>query len=244
MASGTAAAVKPDLTGPQSNAQQLNMSADSGSDAPAAASIPAASIKVSVLGQATHLPPVAGPSPTQQIADRITAEVSSASNASSETAAGAAGSQAATSSVKILNLQLEPENLGRVTVQLRLTGTGLELQVQAASAETMRMIADDKDLLVGKLRASGYSVDALVVKAGELEVAPGQNGLGAGGDSTNQTSSQANPQTTSLGASLDGEPSGNDRSSTQGDRAQPQAPTLEQAQDVRAGRGAGGDLYI
>ena len=44
------------------------------------------------------------------------------------------------SRVQILILQLEPQNLGKVTVKMRLTGAKLELQVEAGAA-TMSVTA-------------------------------------------------------------------------------------------------------
>jgi len=219
----------------------------------------AAPVKIAVLDQQTHYPSAASLSPTQQIIDRIAADFSLAAVSSSETAAaaqsngaasvaGAGGSQPARSSVKTLDLQLEPESLGRVTVQLRLSGARLELQVAAANPQTMRMIGDDKDLLVGKLHAAGYSVDVLVIKAGDGSGAMGQSGFGAGqggsDQSAGQASSQASPQAPSAGASQYGERSANDRSSTQRDHEQPQGSTLDDVQAGLGGRGAGGDLYV
>ncbi|WOJ88651.1 flagellar hook-length control protein FliK [Methylocapsa polymorpha] len=234
-------------------AQQASASSD-----PGANFSNAAPVKITILDQHTHYPPAAGLSPTQQIIDRIAADFSPTAISSSMTAAaqsngaagmaGAGGSQPATSSVKTLDLQLEPESLGRVTIQLRLSGARLELQVVAANPQTMRMIGDDKDLLVGRLHAAGYSVDALVVKAGDGPGATGQSGFGAGqggsDQSAGQANSQASPQAPTPGASQYGERSANDRSSTQRDREQPQSSTSDDLPDSLGRRAAGGDLYV
>jgi Flagellar hook-length control protein FliK len=60
---------------------------------------------------------------------------------------------------QILHLQLEPEKLGKVIVKMRLSGSKLELQVDAERPETMRLIGDDKTLLSDRLQSAGYAID-------------------------------------------------------------------------------------
>ncbi len=131
-----------------------------------------------------------------------------------------------------------------MTIRLRLSGTSLELHVEAANPQTMRMIADDQDQFVGKLRASGYSVDAVVVKVGELQAVQGQGGSSAAQGGGDQSATQANPQAPQPGELQYGERSANDRSSTQRDRAELQRPASGETPDNRDGRLAGGDLYV
>ena len=151
-------------------------------------------IKVALVDQQTHLPPVVDASPIRQIADRIAGEAGSAFASSAEGAepgassnsalpvGGAAAralSQAPPSVVRSLNLQLEPESLGAVTIRMRLSGARLAVQVEAANADTMRLIGGDKDRLAERLQSSGYAMDSLVVKIAESQTVQMQHGHGA-----------------------------------------------------------------
>lgn len=228
---------------------QAKLSSDLASDVTAPARI-----KVAVLGQQTHFPPANGLSPMRQLADWVAAEANSAAAALSEAAAaGSSGgpigamddarSQALASPVKILNLQLEPESLGSVTIRLRLSGTGLDLQVEAARPETMRLLSADKDLLANKLRSSGYSMDTLVIKVVEQQSAQTPGGFGAGHGGS-QSTAQANAQAPSSAASQDRGSSANDRSPAQKDRGLSRAPAVENVPDGSGARNVGGAVYL
>jgi chemotaxis protein MotD len=60
-------------------------------------------------------------------------------------------------------LALEPDNLGTVTIRMRLVDSGLELKVEAENSETAAKIENDKSSLSDKLRSMGYTVDSVVV---------------------------------------------------------------------------------
>ena len=97
--------------------------------------------------------------------------------------------------VRVLNLQLEPENLGRVIVKLRLSGPRLTLQVDAERPDTLRLIGDDEKLLSERLKSAGYAIESLAIRTVDShasnfgqEAAAGssqkQNGSNADGGST------------------------------------------------------------
>lgn len=94
------------------------------------------------------------------------------------------------SSVQTLRLQLDPETLGKVTVRMRLSGTRLDLEVEADELETVRLIGKDKGLLSGKLRSAGYALDGLVIKLADAPQAKPAARLMP--DSQDQLTSQAN----------------------------------------------------
>ena len=65
--------------------------------------------------------------------------------------------------VRIMELALSPEGLGKVTVRLRLTSDGLEVRVRAADAGTAALLQQDKAQLAGILREFGCSEDRMEV---------------------------------------------------------------------------------
>ncbi len=136
------------------------------------------------------------------------------------------------SRVQILHLQLEPENLGKVTVKMRLTGPRLELQVAAERPETVRLIGNDKELLSRKLQSAGYAVGTLVIQTADSQ-AP-QPGQATGtGTSQQQHADHAN-----------GGPTAHDRPSMREDKSHSHPILEDDTKDAHRIRAADGELYL
>ncbi|WP_198017186.1 flagellar hook-length control protein FliK [Methylocapsa acidiphila] len=219
-----------------------------------ASSPSAQSIKATVLGQQTHYPPVAGLSPTQQILDCIAGEPIPGAEAADDAAgpaqtSGAVAATPVTSSVRILDLKLEPDNLGSVTLRLRLAGTQLNLQVEATTPQALRLIDEDKDMLLGKLRASGYSIDALVVKAAQSLTAQGLSASGAAHNAsespTPRVEAPSDPRAQTSGAPQYGEGQSDDHSAPRQDKSRRSGSASDAFPDDRGfGHSNGGDIFI
>ncbi|MEH3147646.1 MAG: flagellar hook-length control protein FliK [Methylobacterium frigidaeris] len=106
-------------------------------------------------------PPVAGASPAlpSGTLSRITGAIAAAVPAPA--AAGTAG----TGPLRILTLRLTPDDLGTVTVRMRLKEGRLELALHPSRAETADLLRKDATLLSGLLREAGYEPDAITVQA-------------------------------------------------------------------------------
>jgi Flagellar hook-length control protein FliK len=140
-------------------------------------------IKVTALSTATHFAPVARLSPVQQISDALAASIPSLSGGRNGAgAASAAGpgsnagssfqaaadslSQAAQSSggaIKTLNLELQPETLGQVTIKLSMSDNGLAVQLEAAHQQTADLLDKDRQALTQKLTQAGYTIASVEV---------------------------------------------------------------------------------
>jgi flagellar hook-length control protein FliK len=132
--------------------------------------------------------------------------------------------------VQTLQLQLDPEILGKVTVKLRLTGSRLDLRVETERAETMQLLGRDKDLLAGKLRAAGFAVENITLGTVDPQI-PQQPVAQTNG--YDQTTGQTN-----------GGPSSHDRPPPQDDR-QPSHPNrADEPQDGSDIRRRTGELYL
>jgi hypothetical protein len=223
----------------------------------------ASEMKVTVLSSATYFAPVARLSPVQQIADAVIGAASNLSPGLSGSAAsgppmaadattlafGAAGPdptalpQSAASPIKTLNLQLEPENLGTVTISLNLSGSGLDVQMAASQLSTMNLIEKDKDALSNQLRDSGYTVAGVAVTLGASDGSQVANHESATQGQSGAAFSQGGSQAMSQGGSSNG----NDNAQNGAERS-PQVPLGGVATDslagVAPGGGLPGDLYI
>ncbi|MEJ2118113.1 MAG: flagellar hook-length control protein FliK [Alphaproteobacteria bacterium] len=123
-------------------------------------------MKVSIARQETHITPTMLQSPTAQLANRITGEIYGASPAgpSAVPQSITQDTDGSGSTVKVLQLRLDPPELGALTVRMSLKQNVLTLQVEATRPETASLIERDREALSGLLRSAGYSVDGLSVQ--------------------------------------------------------------------------------
>lgn len=80
--------------------------------------------------------------------------------------------------MKVLQIQLQPAELGMVTVRMSLKDDVLNLQIEAGRHETARLLQKDPEVLTGLLRSAGYQVDGLSVRMAGQDNAPTATGSG------------------------------------------------------------------
>ena len=123
------------------------------------------------------------PTPVQVIAGRVLQEASGTAPATATTAPATSPQHALMTPAKVLHIQLQPAELGIVTLRMSLKDQTLRLEVEVGNAETGRMIQNDRDALSTLLRSAGYLVDGLDVRI----VDPANTGTQTGnGQSTTQ----------------------------------------------------------
>ena len=112
------------------------------------------------------------PSPVQQIADRLVADIASSGEARPADGTTAAPTGATPQPLKVLTVQLNPAELGVVTVRIALKSDGLELQIETDRRETARLVDADRETLSRVLRSAGYNVETVTVRAVDPANAP------------------------------------------------------------------------
>ena len=127
------------------------------------------------------------PAPTQQIANRIAAEVSAFEVV--DRIQPEPNQVAAKPVLKVLQIQLQPAELGTVSIRMELREGVLELHVEAAKAETAEIIRGDRDTLSNLLRSSGYNIDANTIRVAEVDRTTASQQSGQQGAQTNLQSS-------------------------------------------------------
>ena len=127
------------------------------------------------------------PAPTQQIANRIAAEVSAFEVV--DRIQTEPNQVAAKPVLKVLQIQLQPAELGTVSIRMELREGVLELHVEAAKVETAEIIRGDRDTLSNLLRSSGYNVDANTIRVTEVDRTTASQQSGQQGAQTNMQSS-------------------------------------------------------
>jgi chemotaxis protein MotD len=146
--------------------------------------------------------PLSLPSPVQQIADKLVADIASSGEARPADGTAAVPAAATAQSLKVLTVQLNPAELGVVTVRIALKSDVLELQIEADRRETARLVDADRETLSRVLRSAGYNVETVTVRA--VDPASGPAAVGS-----QHASPDGSPQPSQAGNSQsDARPSG------------------------------------
>jgi flagellar hook-length control protein FliK len=126
---------------------------------------------VTIVRQETYLPPVARLSPFQQVVEpiRLAATELAATRTQSAPDLDPGKPAEIAAPTKVLHLELRPVELGSLLVKMRLTQGGMEIRIEASSAETARMLANDKEALREVVRASGFPVDAVSIETVHID---------------------------------------------------------------------------
>ncbi len=209
------------------------------------------SVKIVVLDRRTHLPPAMQASPGQQIADRILTEIGASLGGVAEGAEASESPNPAQkidpdkkqsslpSSMRSVDLQLEPASLGAITIRMRLSGVRLEIQVETSGSDAMRALNDDKDRLADRLRVAGYVTDNVVVKVAEPQTAQMQHAPTPAQAHASQT-----PGEPGWPRSQDGGFGADAQSGAREDRVPSRGRTRDDSEDRACGGDSGGAVYL
>lgn len=133
---------------------------------------------VTGTGQQTHMVREPGRlsseglgSPAEQVADGILKELGGASRSEMRSdATSAPTSKASTlSGVKILHIQLQPADLGTVSVRIELKNDAVDVQLEVAHAETARLVRKHHETLADMLRSAGYTTDRIGIQVTDID---------------------------------------------------------------------------
>ncbi len=127
--------------------------------------------RITAIRQETYFMPGNLPSPAMQIADRIDRDIQANGPPSAPQADLPSRPDAAP--IRILHIQLDPPQLGPLTIRLSLKDDALNLQLATPHYETAKLIHDDKDALTGLLRSAGYTVDGLNIQVAHADKGSG-----------------------------------------------------------------------
>ncbi|MDH4983663.1 flagellar hook-length control protein FliK [Hyphomicrobium sp. D-2] len=135
---------------------------------------------------------MAGTRPAQQVADRIGAGIA-ADAVFSRHLAGEADPATPKPVLKVLQIQLQPADMGTVTVRMELKNEGLMVHVEASRSDTAELIRNDQDTLSKLLRSAGYAIDATSIRVVEGDRSGGSQQFSqqSGGQPQSQSSWQS-----------------------------------------------------
>ncbi|CAN1724013.1 chemotaxis protein MotD [Hyphomicrobium sp. 1Nfss2.1] len=122
--------------------------------------------------------------PAQQIADQVVSEAGTGPEFI-ERLTSPADQTGSKPALKVLHIQLQPIDLGTVTVRMELKDQELTVHVEADRSDTADMIRADQDTLAKLLRGAGYNIDTASVRIADA---------GSSGQQVSQTSAGTNLQ--------------------------------------------------
>jgi len=141
---------------------------------------------ITSVRQETHLGHAAAQTPNLQIAQRVAHEMQTIAR-SPDPASPQSQSQKAP--MRVLHIQLNPPDLGPLTIRMSMRNEALVLQLETGKIETARLIHQDREALSGLLRSAGYSLDSL-----NIQVMTPERGAGGQSSSAGDNSGQTNNQ--------------------------------------------------
>jgi len=177
--------------------------------------------------------------PLQQLSNRLLATAHELQQAASATPASRVGAEnaAAAPPVRVLSINLHPEELGSVTVRMSMVAGSLDVQIDAEMPDTAQMLRTDTDQISDMLRSAGIQVDGITVRAASPDF------VSTSGGSTGSFFDQK-PQSQSGGASSDGRGAGGQRRGDDPSQSSGRAANFGQDDESRTQRGRGTGLYV
>ncbi|MEW6645325.1 MAG: flagellar hook-length control protein FliK [Pseudomonadota bacterium] len=137
-------------------------------------------VKVVVREQETHFQPVGQPTLLQKIVDRIAPDLATTPALPAANMAEATLAQphrGPDAPIRMLTLQLDPPNLGMVTVRMRLTGDAVEVKLSADRQDTTQLLRAERGALVDAMQSAGYTFEIASIdhsQAGHMDPGAGQ----------------------------------------------------------------------
>jgi flagellar hook-length control protein FliK len=171
-----------------------------------------------------------------QVAGQIVAGALAIQREEAQPVAALAAKPLASSVVKILHLELQPEDLGTITIRMSLKQDALDIRVEASRYDTACMLQRDQDSLAKILTSAGYRIDGMTVATAATDGAAVSDGR-----------SQAFlPSSTPQhgGASQQDPRSSGGRSNAESSPRSSPGKQNDDNDKSRTARGTGGDLYV
>jgi hypothetical protein len=192
----------------------------------------------SVSGIASELPRATGdvPQPLHQVAGQIVAGALAIQREEAQPIAALAAKPLASSVVKILHLELQPEDLGTITIRMSLKQDALDIRVEASRYDTACMLQRDQDSLAKILTSVGYRIDGMTV------VTAATDGAAVSDGRSQAFLPSSTPQ--HGGASQQDSRSSGGRSNAESSPRSSPGKQNDDNDKSRTARGTGGDLYV
>lgn len=135
--------------------------------------------------------------PVQFLAGRIAEEAAALPQPAPGAGSAAAHAQSSVMTpTKVLHIQLQPVELGTVTMKLSLKDNMLQVELEVGRGDTKTLIQNDRDALTALLRSAGYVLEGVDVRLADtnstnMSGGGAQTGVQAQSGGSSQTDGQA-----------------------------------------------------
>jgi chemotaxis protein MotD len=215
---------------------------------------PVPASKAVVREQETHFEPVQQVTTLQKIVDRMASDLPAVTSPEGVHAAEPPSQELTKSAesrpVRMMTLELDPPNLGSVTVKMRLAGDSVEVHLTADRLETTHLLRQERGALTDAMQSAGYSFDIAAIDHTRTPDANINNGQSQSQPQQQQASSDQRGAMSSNGSQSDGGSSGRPSGDGQGgarqnrqDHDQSHTPS-ERPQDQGARRTRSSTVYL
>lgn len=190
-----------------------------------------------VSGEPAHASSVV-PTPAHQVATQIASAVEVVKSQAAAPLLTSDEKPGAAPVVKVLRIELQPADLGTITIRMSLKEDGLDIRLEASRYDTAHMLRQDQDSLAKLLTGAGYRIDGMTIAS-----APTHASAAIDGASQAFQSSSAPPQHGGAAPHSDSRSSGG-RQEPQSNPGTPRSNQDDDHDKNRPARGPGGDLYV
>lgn len=211
--------------------------------------------KAVVREQETHFEPVQQVTTLQKIVDRMASDLPAVAAPEGAHPAEAPSQEIAKSAesrpVRMMTLELDPPNLGSVTIKMRLAGDSVEVHLTADRLETTHLLRQERGALTDAMQSAGYSFDIAAIDHTRTPDANINNGQSQSQPQQQQASSdQRSPMSSPNGSQTDSGSSGRSSGDGQGGARQNRQDhdqshsASERSQDQGASRIRSSTVYL
>ncbi len=176
----------------------------------------------------------AGPIACDQLAERLATQASELTTKAAPSDSTAATGVGTAQAVKELQIDLDPADLGAVSVKMRLAGGKLSVVMEVATPSTLTAIENERDAIAGRLGSTAQPLESLIIKP----AATSQTNAESDNARNHKPGSQENAQSDS-----NGESRGNGRQPSRRESATDQGDPRAAARQPISRRGFG-DLIV
>jgi chemotaxis protein MotD len=186
----------------------------------------------------------------QKIVDRMATDLAAVASPEGARAADAPGLEAHKAAdsrpVRIMTLELDPPNLGSVTVKMRLAGDSVEIHLTADRYETTQMLRQERGALTDAMQSAGYTFDIAAIDHTRTPDANPNNGQQQQQAPSDQRSSLPSSSGSQADSGASGRSSGDSQNGARHNRQDhEQSPRpAERQQDQNSSRVRSSTVYI
>jgi hypothetical protein len=175
-----------------------------------------------------------GPIAVSQLADWLAGEASGLTSQTASSDATSAAAVGGAQTVKELQIDLEPSDLGAVSVKMRMAHGQLSVVMEVAKPSTLNAIENERDAITDRLGLSAQPLAALIIRPAATTQTSAESGGAQDQQSGNQGNAQGDPNQSSRG---------NEQRPSRGQDGDGRWSRQTAAQRSPAGRGFG-DLVV